>query len=108
LLIALASAGASLANGVANAASSTALMTSQCTASFMVVIALIAGAALGVSGLALRQRFSAPPQPLQPVERRPAWLLGAPKRPALPAPDLADLEDDDELAEALEEALRRW
>jgi len=50
LLTALTSASASLANGVANAAASTALLTSQCLSGFMVIVALVAGAAVGVTG----------------------------------------------------------
>ncbi len=49
LLTALTSASASLANGVANAAASTALLTSQCLSGFMVVVALVAGAGVGVT-----------------------------------------------------------
>jgi hypothetical protein len=115
LLIALTSAGASLANGVANAANgfanaaaSTALMASQCTIVFVGITMLAAGLVFGANALALRQRRT--PQPPLLTERRPAWRLGAPRRPALPAPVLtdADLEDDDELAEALKEALEKW
>ena len=50
LLTALTSASASLANGVANAAASTALLTSQCLSGFMVIVALVAGTAVGVTG----------------------------------------------------------
>src|SRR5512137_2987550 len=76
LLIALLSAGASLANGaanaangLANAATSTALMTTQCTASFIIVVSLIAGTTLGVSGLLAGRRLA--PQPPRLVARRP-------------------------------------
>lgn len=71
LLTALTSASASLANGVANAASSTALLTSQCLSGFMVVVALIAGAGVGVTAY----RF---------VSGRQARHLPTP--PAAPAP----------------------
>lgn len=49
LLTAFTSASAGLANGVAHAAASTALLTSQCLSGFMVLVALIAGTALGVA-----------------------------------------------------------
>ncbi|HNT56183.1 MAG TPA: hypothetical protein PKG95_15805 [Anaerolineaceae bacterium] len=71
LLTALTSASASLANGVANAAASTALLTSQCLSGFMVVVALIAGAGVGVT----TYRF---------VSGRQARQLPTP--PAAPAP----------------------
>jgi hypothetical protein len=71
LLTALTSASASLANGVANAAASTALLTSQCLSGVMIVVALIAGAGVGVTAY----RF---------VSGRQARHLPTP--PAAPAP----------------------
>lgn len=47
LATALTSTTASLTNGVANAAASTALMTSQCVAGFMVLVAIVAGIGIG-------------------------------------------------------------
>lgn len=71
LMTALTSASASLANGAANAAASTALLTSQCLSGFMVVVALVAGAGVGVTAY----RF---------VSGRQARQLSTP--PAAPAP----------------------
>ena len=63
LLTALTSASASLANGVANAAASTALLTSQCLSGFMVIVALVAGAAVGVTGYRFVSGRQARPTP---------------------------------------------
>ena len=70
LLTALTSASASLANGVANAAASTALLTSQCLSGFMVVVALIAGAGVGVTAYRFvsgRQTHQLPTPPAAPA-----------------------------------------
>lgn len=47
LATALTSAAANLANGVAFAAASTALLTSQCITGFMVLVAIVAGIGVG-------------------------------------------------------------
>jgi len=60
LATALLSSAASLANGVANAAASTALLTSQCLSGFMVIVALVAGAAVGVTAYRLVSGRKAP------------------------------------------------
>jgi len=73
LLTALTSASASLANGVANAASSTALLTSQCLSGVMIVVALVAGAGVGVTAY----RF---------VSGRPAHQLPAQHEAPVPYP----------------------
>lgn len=63
LLTALTSASASLANGVANAAASTALLTSQCLSGFMVIVALVAGAAVGITSYRFVSGRKTQPEP---------------------------------------------
>ena len=113
LAIALTSASASLANGVANAAASTALLTSQCLSGFMIIVSLIAGAALGVTGYRFlserKPRLISPPSAF-PVPYRFIWAqnqkpasylpTGEQCLPAVYIPDQAQAEatnDEDTL-----------
>ncbi len=107
LATALLSSAASLANGVASAAASSALLASQCTSSFMIVVALAAG----VSGGVLVYRFisehknhSAPPPSVIPTSYpfvrvqspKPAGYLPAGEQ-RLPAVYLAEGAQADEI-----------
>jgi hypothetical protein len=108
LLTALTSASASLANGVANAASSTALLTSQCLSGFMVVVALVAGAGVGVtayrfvSGRQARQLPTPPaataPYPfIRVLDPQPNRYLpaGNQRLPVIYTPEQAPAEEAD-------------
>ncbi len=70
LIGSLIQAAASLANGVANAAASSALLASQCTSSFMIIVALAAGVSGGV--LACRFISERKNRPAQPPSVVPA------------------------------------
>jgi len=95
MMIALASASASMANGIAHAASSTALMTSQCVSAFMVLVALLAGGLIGIGTLSVWNS-------LQSKQQNHIHTYSLPDRNiwALPAPDN---EEDDELVSAFAE-----
>ncbi len=70
LLTALTSASASLANGAANLASSTALLTSQCLAAFLVIVSLAAGIVFGLGLGVLRSKALSSPA------THPRWMPG--------------------------------
>ncbi|HNT24606.1 MAG TPA: hypothetical protein PKM21_09585 [Anaerolineales bacterium] len=111
LLTALTSASASLANGAANLASSTALLTGQCLTAFLVVVSLAAGIVLGLGVGALRGKSLPAPS------ARHRWMPGpnahwqkinVPIRAQLPPPQpqslpkqqillAADVEEEDDL-----------
>jgi len=108
LLTALTSASASLANGAANAAASTALLTSQCLSGFMVVVALVAGAGVGVtayrfvSGRQARQLPASPaapaPYPFIQVQNPQATRYlpaGAQRLPVIYTPEQAQADETD-------------
>lgn len=111
LLTALASASVSLANGAANLASSTALLTGQCLTAFLVVVSLAAGIVFGLGINVLRSKSLPAPRP------QPRWLPGpnarwqkinVPIRAQLPPPQpqplpkqqilpMAEVEEEDDL-----------
>ena len=111
LLTALTSASASLANGAANLASSTALLTGQCLTAFLVVVSLTAGIVFGL-GIGV-MRSKALPKPVA----QPRWLPGpnagwqkinVPIQALLPPPQpqplpkqqilpMAEVEEEDDL-----------
>ena len=117
LSTALASAGASLANGVANAAASTTLLTSQCLSGFMVIVALVAGAAVGVTAYRLVSGRRAPllppptaapsPYPFIQVQTpQPRGYLpdGSQRLPAIYVPEQAQADE----AESQDVLFRNW
>ena len=69
LATALTSAAANLANGVAFAAASTALLTSQCITGFMVLVAIVAGIGVGfgVANFMALQRAAKQRQGITPL-----------------------------------------
>jgi hypothetical protein len=78
LFTALTSASASLANGAAHAAASTALLASQCLSGFTAVVAFIAGATVGVAGYKFAHKRSR--KQILPVD--PAQILfHSPEKP---------------------------
>lgn len=118
LLTALTSASASLANGVANAAASTALLTSQCLSGFMVIVALVAGAAVGVTGYRFvsgRKTHPEPPPHVMPnpypfvrvQHPKPAGYLPAGER-HLPVVYLNEPGQREEKAEVEDTLFRNW
>ncbi len=70
LITGLTSASASLANGAANLASSTALLTGQCVTIILVIVSLAAGIVLGLGIGVLRSKSLPAPS------AQPRWLPG--------------------------------
>ena len=68
--VALTSSMASLANGAANLASSTALLTGQCLTAFLVVVSLAAGIVFGLGIGVLRSKALPAPS------AQPRWMPG--------------------------------
>ena len=117
LATALLSSAASLANGVANAAASTALLTSQCLSGFMVIVALVAGAAVGVTAYRLVSGRKAPllpppaaapsPYPFIQVQTpQPSGYLpdSSQRLPAIYVPEQAQADE----AESQDVLFRNW
>lgn len=109
--VALTASMASLANGAANLASSTALLTGQCLTAFLVVVSLAAGIVFGLGVGVLRSKVLPVPS------AQPRWMPGpnahwqkinVPIRAQLPPPQpqplpkqqillAANVEEDDDL-----------
>ena len=107
--VALTASMASLANGAANLASSTALLTGQCLTAFLVVVSLAAGIVFGLGIGVLRSKALPAPS------AQPRWMPGlnarwqkinVPIRAQLSSPQpqpkqqillAANVEEDDDL-----------